>query len=129
MARPSSFEAKFCKLLIAHMREGFGFESFAGVIDRAPSTIYKWVKEHPDFAEAKELAESHCLLFWEKIGIDNVRNKEFNTVLWIVNMCNRFGWRQRQKDDDDRDKNPGPSISMTAEQLVEITKKARGDSK
>lgn len=50
------YKKEYTDLLIKHMSEGLSFESFAGLIGVARSTLYDWVDTIPEFAAAKEEA-------------------------------------------------------------------------
>lgn len=95
------YKSEFCDLLIKHMEKGFSFDSFGGVIDVTRETMYQWVKNYPEWAEAKELGFQKCRVFWEDLGIKGIsgRKKGFNVVGWIFNMKNRFreDWADVQK--------------------------------
>lgn len=101
--RPTDYKKEYCDLLIEHGKQGLSFESFAGVIGQCRSTLYVWTKEHKEFMDAKKLSESYCRLFWEKIGVDYIINRNdpkgmtenLNNTVWIFNMKNRFGWRDK----------------------------------
>lgn len=96
--RPTKFEEKFCEALIEHMSQGLSFESFAGVIGVDRDTIYEWVKVNPSFSDAKKIATSFCLLFWEKIGIAgvwNTKETQLNTGNYVFQMKNRFKWTDK----------------------------------
>jgi hypothetical protein len=113
--RPTSYDPKFCEMLIEHMAKGYSFESFGSVTDTCKDTLYEWVKVHPEFSDAKKRATEKSRYWWESQGIDNILNKkqmtkdsEGNTVLvetslnaaaWIFNMKNRFKeeWRDKQE--------------------------------
>lgn len=96
--RPVKYDPSYCQQLIDHMGRGYSFESFAGVICVAISTIYQWVKKYPDFSNARKKGEAACRVFWEKKGIDYLfhsRGGVFNSTVWIFNMKNRFHWRDQ----------------------------------
>lgn len=48
------------------MSQGLSYESFAGEINMAVSTIYLWEKEHPEFSEAKKIGQAKCMLWNER---------------------------------------------------------------
>lgn len=113
--RPTLYTKEHCEMLIEHMRNGLSFKSFAGVAGVQRSTLYNWLDANPEFKEAKEIGEDLSLLFWEKMGIDNIINRSesfgnnqggnstsLNATVWIFNMKNRFGWRDRQPDENDQ---------------------------
>lgn len=92
---PTTYKSEYCEKLIEHMSNGYSYESFAGVISSSRAVLYKWEKAHPEFVDAKKKAIDKCLLFWEKIGIENlfgVKGSYFNVGIWVFNMKNRFGW-------------------------------------
>jgi hypothetical protein len=126
MTRPSSYKPEFAGQLIEHMKEGLSFKSFGGIVLKSERTLHNWCEAHPDFQEAKEIGECACLLFWEKLG--RGAGRDFNTVLWIVNMCNRFGWRQRAKEEVEGESGAqkGPEVALSNEALVKIIQAARG---
>lgn len=90
-------------MLVAHMAEGRSFESFSAVIYkhtkgavRAPRrSLYDWVHKHEEFRQAKELGEALSFEWWENLGRDNMTEKFFNTSVYIFNLKNRFGWRDK----------------------------------
>lgn len=94
--RPTKYDPKYCEELINHMARGLSYESFAGFICVAISTIYKWEKEHPEFSEAKKEGQARSMYSWELSGIKGMHSKNpFNASVWIFNMKNRFNWRDR----------------------------------
>lgn len=104
VGRPSEYDPKYCKQLIAHMAEGFSYESFAGKVGVCRDTLYAWERKHKDFSYTKKVAIEQALLFWEDKGIkglypDVIEGAKgpialgFNSTVWIFNMKNRFGWR------------------------------------
>lgn len=95
--RPTKYRPEYCELLISHMESGLSFESFAGAIGVTKQIIYDWLERHPEFLDAKKIADPKCQLFYEKIGRSAMAGKipNFNTAVWIFNMKNRFGWVDR----------------------------------
>lgn len=111
--RPSSYDPKYCEMLIEHMEKGLSFEAFAGVVGTTKKTLYSWADKHEEFLNAKEIGTELSRIFWEKLGIDHIINRsdsEFqggsssrslNASVWIFNMKNRFKWRDKQPDETD----------------------------
>lgn len=115
--RPTDYRPEYCLALIEHMRQGLSFESFAGTIGVNRTTLYNWENAKEEFKEAKEIGVEYSRLFWEKLGIEHVVNRSdsnsqqgigsnsksrsINAAVWIANMKNRFGWRDRQPDEHD----------------------------
>ena len=97
MARPSKYKPKYCEDLIAHMKQGLSFESFAAVIKVNQDTLHEWARRHKEFSEAKKIAFEENRLVWEKMGIAGMmgRTPGFNATVWIFNMKNRFKWVDR----------------------------------
>ena len=97
--RPTKYNPSLCKDLIEHMKEGLSFEAFAGKHRVSKDTMYVWLNKHPEFANAKNIGTDLCRLFWEKTGRAGVLGKipNFNATVWIFNMKNRFGWRDKHE--------------------------------
>jgi hypothetical protein len=110
--RPTDYDPKYCQELIDHMKGGLSFESFAALADVNRDTLYEWVKVHPEFSDAKKRGTDLNLIWWERIGRAAMLGhagkdadgkpiplKNFNATLWIFNMKNRHGWRDKQEHD------------------------------
>lgn len=100
--RPSSYKPEYAEALIKHMGAGYSFESFAAVVGRNRDTMYEWVKQYPDFSDAKKKGTDLALLYWESLGLLGASGKQkgFNVVAWIFNMKNRFGWRNMDPNEE-----------------------------
>lgn len=88
----SQFDSHYCDLLIAHMSQGFSFESFGADVGVSLYVLNRWLAEYPDFAEAKAIGESHSRKRWEGIGIAATLGKipNFNIGAYKMQVQNRF---------------------------------------
>ena len=111
--KPQEYKEEYCQKLIDHMAKGLSYESFAATIDTSRTTLYNWEKQHPKFLDAKNAGRDKSLLFWEQKAMkglypDVVEGSKgpitlpFNTSLWIFNMKNKHGWRDKQPDEDEK---------------------------
>jgi transposase-like protein len=102
---PNRYSSNYSDALVEHMKQGYSFESYAGVVGVARSTLYNWLEQYPAFAEAKEIGESYSLYHYEKILMQSMHNDDegrngFNMTSLIFNMCNRHGWNRSPKKED-----------------------------
>jgi hypothetical protein len=98
--RHEKYKPEFCEMLVAHMEQGFSFDSFPAKIDIARSTMYKWFDEIPEFQNARELGEAKSMQFYETLlrtkatGIAADRGrldpKKMDTTALIFAMKCRF---------------------------------------
>ena len=112
--RPTLYKPEYCERLIKCMSEGYSYTAFAAEIGVHRSILYDWEKLYPEWKEAKLMAEDKSLLFWEKQGIDGLYNvteyedgkivssKSLNSTVWIFNMKNRHGWRDKSPEENDQ---------------------------
>ena len=56
----------------------------------------RWIKEEASFKEVISMGNILSQAWWEMNGRKNIANKGFNSVLWYMNMKNRFGWADTQ---------------------------------
>lgn len=105
--RPTKYKPEYCDQLVDHMTDGYSFESFAGKCEVNIDTLYHWCTIHPSFSEAKKIAVEKCRLFWERMGIEGLRYKDFNATVWIFNMKNRFKWRDNYSEVEQTEKPQG----------------------
>lgn len=137
IGRPTAYQERFCSDLIEHMKQGLSFESFAGVCGVSKETIYTWTEKHPDFLDSKKVGTELSRLFWEKLGIQNIINesesqhaigsssKSLNATVWIFNMKNRFGWRDKQPEEITQIHVEQNAKPLDQAELIEAIKKAR----
>ncbi len=57
--------------------------------------IYEHWLDKPDFREIIEDGLFLSLAWWEREGRTNIGNRQFNAVLWYMQMKNRYGYRDR----------------------------------
>jgi hypothetical protein len=112
VGRPSGYKPEYCQQLIDFQTQGFSFEAFAGHLGVSTRTVYDWIEQFPEFAHAKDIGLNRSRVFWEKLGVDHIVNmtdsesfggnmggqsksRSLNASIWIFNMKNRFGWRDR----------------------------------
>lgn len=97
MGMPTKYKPEFCSKIIEMMSEGASKKEVAASFGVSRQNMLAWEKIHPEFGEAVTRAEELCEAWWEKQGRINIHNKEFNHVLWYMNMKNRFSWRDKQE--------------------------------
>src|ERR1700721_1643199 len=68
IGRPTDYRPEYCDALIAHMREGYSFESFGANVGAHKQTLYTWAEVHPDFADAKKEGTALSLKFYEGVA-------------------------------------------------------------
>ena len=99
VGRPTKYKPDYCIELIKHMQRGFSYDTFPAVIpDKVHlDTLYEWESKYPEFSEAKKIAFTRNRHFWEELGIKaSLEQKQnFNAAVWIFNMKNRFGWKDK----------------------------------
>ena len=127
IGRPSKYDPKYCDEIVEFMSQGYSIEAFAGLIGVTKSTLYLWIKEHPEFSDAKTLGEAKSQLYFERIGNEHLVNvkdgPQLNTSFWIFNMKNRFKWRDNMDIKSDVTFTDKDAAKMTKEQLIEEAQK------
>jgi hypothetical protein len=109
MAEKSKYKPEYCALLISHSEDGGDFRSFAGVVRVNRDTLYRWLKHHPEFAEAREEAEEILYKWWVDTGKKalydtTIKNEDgslvshrINPTMYIWMTKNILGWRDKQE--------------------------------
>ncbi|QHJ81776.1 MAG: hypothetical protein [Caudoviricetes sp.] len=71
-----------------------------GIGKSAWATLLEDSEEFRDtINEAREL----CAVWWEKSGRKLAVDGGGNSAIWIFNMKNRFGWRDKKEEEDKKD--------------------------
>lgn len=94
IGRPDTYRKEYCEMLIAHMAEGYSFESFAANIRSYHEIMYDWCERHPDFLQAKKIGHDLSRKYYEQIGKGLTLGKipGGSVASWIFIMKNRFSW-------------------------------------
>lgn len=58
--------------------------------------------DSPEFQAAVKKGEEACNIWWERLGRKLAMDGGGNSAVWIFNMKNRFGWRDKQEDATDK---------------------------
>ena len=93
--RRTKYKEEYCQQLLAHMRKGYSFESFAAVIDCHRDSLYEWTKKHPNFSDAHKKGFELCRLYWEKLFMGAATGAMRNTsaAMIIFKMKCTFGYK------------------------------------
>jgi len=149
--RPSKYKVEYCDKLIEHMKQGGSFDTFGAVIGiNARSTLYEWVKEYPDFSDAKSLAEMYAAKWFEDLGRagmtgsltrikEKIYDKEgnlikeireaatFGSTAWIFSMKNRFNWKDKQEFSGDQENPLIFSVTDIVKQSLKDAEKLKNE--
>jgi hypothetical protein len=87
--RKTKYLKKYCDELIEHMRNGDSYSSFAAKIGVHVDTLYEWEKVNPEFSEAKKVAFTHSLTWWEDLGKKLAMK---SPAAYKYQMANRHNW-------------------------------------
>lgn len=67
-----------------------------------------------EFQTAVKEAEALCQSWWERLGRTLSKDGGGNSAIWIFNMKNRFGWRDKPEDaSDDVEQSTPVKIEVT----------------
>ena len=101
LGRPSTYDPKFCDLVIEAMAKGYSKEATAGAIGICKATLYDWISKHKEFAYAVNAGEHLSQLTWEGKAIDYcVHTKDgmrLDSRIYALQMKNRFGWADKKE--------------------------------
>lgn len=57
---------------------------------------YRWIREEPEFSKTVKECKELCRIWWERHGRKMAEGTaDGNAVVWIFNMKNRFGWKDK----------------------------------
>lgn len=101
MARPSKYDPSYCEKVIEFLAQGYTIEAFAGEVSVAPSAVYRWQKEHPEFQESIKIGQAKGALVWERRLAAIATGKDGNATAVIFGLKNRHpaAWRDKQEVD------------------------------
>lgn len=95
--RPTLYDPSMCDKAIEYLKEGASIEELGLELDCGYSTIYQWMNEHPEFAEAIKKGREYSKGWWMKNGRNQMHSDTFNSTLWYMNMKNRWDWADKKE--------------------------------
>lgn len=84
--------------LIELMREGASKAEVCAALGISFETLSVWRENRPEFSEALKAGERLSQAWWERLGREAASGaRKIDAAVWIFNMKNRFGWRDRRE--------------------------------
>ena len=100
IGRPTNYKPEYCDRVVELGAKGYSQAMIIADIGAGSrETIDNWKKAHPEFLDAMTRARDLALAWWERKGLENTGNRDFNSNLYRVIMMARFGqdgYREKQ---------------------------------
>jgi hypothetical protein len=90
------FKPEMCDQLIELGKVGASQKMMFASIGISSGAAQTFKKNHPDFAEALDMAITHAQAFWETQLLANVENKSFNSRVAEIALRGQFGDTYRE---------------------------------
>jgi hypothetical protein len=104
-------------MVIDIMSQGYSISAFAGSIGHGKATVYSWITEYPDFAEAVEQARSARTKFLENKLLAADKMCQASVSIFALKNADPDEWREVRYANFDHNVSLG---SLTDEQLLAI---------
>jgi hypothetical protein len=89
-AKKYIFKPEMCETMINMGLQGASQKMIWSELGINKDVAKTWCKNHPEFADALELAKTHSQAFWEREILANVGNKAFNSRLAEIALRGQF---------------------------------------
>jgi hypothetical protein len=86
------YDPFYCVAVQALMCSGASIAEVSLRLRVTRSRLMEWQEQYPEFKKAFEDGMCFSLGWWEAVGRTHLGDKNFNSVLWLMNMVNRFGY-------------------------------------
>ena len=117
------YRKSMCDDLPALFENGEAVEEVCVQLGISRRAFYDWVDKYPEFAAAYEMGRLASDAWWLRLGRAGATGKvNVQPSLWIFNMKNRLGWRDKIEVDNDNDQTEPMHITFNVND-------ARGDVK
>lgn len=101
MAQKPKYDPEYAKRLPDMFKNGEDVAEVAAALGVSRQAFYDWCKKYPKFNEAYELGKIYSEAWWSKLGRAGAAGKvEIQPTVWIFNMKNKFGWRDKPEDEE-----------------------------
>lgn len=100
MKSTKDFPDNWKELILNKMKEGASKKEIIADLNIGSQLFYDLIKRDEEFSNTIKRGEDLEEAWWLKKGRENLENKGFNSVLWYMNMKNRFGWKDKQEKEE-----------------------------
>jgi DNA-binding XRE family transcriptional regulator len=84
------YQPRFCKVVVNQGRQGKSRTQIAVYLGVSRKRLKAWEKEHPEFAEAMEIALDYARAWWENKAQRSLGQKHFQAGMLAKMMASRF---------------------------------------
>jgi len=84
------FKPEMCETMINMGLQGASQKMIFSELGINKDVARTWCKNHPEFADALEMAKTHSQAYWERELLANVGNKAFNSRLAEIALRGQF---------------------------------------
>ena len=88
--QPTTYDPKYCEMVIALGKAGKSQEQISAEIDIPRSTMASWAQQNVEFLAALTRAKELEAAWWEDKGQEALENKDFNAAVWKKSVEARF---------------------------------------
>lgn len=89
-ARKYVFKPEMCDRMIELGKTGSSQKMIFADIGITKDVARGWEKKYPEFKDALDMALVHAQAYWEKMMLDNVNNKAFNSRMVEIAVRGQF---------------------------------------
>lgn len=87
------YRAEYCDDVVACLKDGHSLIAFAGKIDVTAKTLYNWMAEQPEFADAVKRAQAKSALWWEGRLLELAQNNNAKAIIFGLKNRASDHWR------------------------------------
>lgn len=95
----NDFAKDWQEQLLKLSEEGASIVELSASLGISREHFYQLSKRDPIFSDTIKECKRRSEAWWERVGRQNLTNKEFNYTGWYMNMKNRFGWADKTTSD------------------------------
>ena len=95
----SKYDPAMCQIMVELGKEGSSQKMIWSKLGISKATADSYKKNHPEFAEALDLALVHSQSYWESMLLANLENKGFNSRLAEIALRGQFQQDYRETRD------------------------------
>lgn len=97
IGRPTEYDSSICADIPDFFEHGASKAELAKKLGISRQCMNEWEHKHPEFGDAVKRGVENSEAWWINQGRIALRERDFNHVLWYMNMKNRFGWADKQE--------------------------------